>query len=66
MVCSDYVDESHPVLDSLLGAWSIGIARTIIYFIFLNKKKNQNWGGMRMLSMEEDKKSFKFAGKKAL
>ena len=26
----------------------------------------QNWGGMRMLGMEEDKKSFKFARKKAL
>jgi len=36
--CSDYVDESHPVLDPLLGAWRIGIARTIIYVIFLKKK----------------------------
>ena len=64
MFCSDYVDESHPVLDPWLGAWRIGIARTIIYFIFLKKKVQiGDWGGMRMLSMEEAKKSFKFADK---
>ena len=40
--CSDYVDESHPVLDPLLGAWRIGIARTIIYFIFLKKERKKS------------------------